>query len=252
MSNSDENSLPPPEQSMVLSPRDYADIVHLENPSFVERMLSTSRAEATSYVGALLSSGLPRYIVAGPKVAFTAAIVQVLGDFWREVCDWRKTGRIPEDFTGRPFAYQTWVELLKEIDSDPVDAERLKAMKAMFLAASKVGTADGEAIVAYQLFQIAKTLRSGELFLMKASFSWCKSGSRNEFVDPQQWFQLISETMGHNLHALIIKDETVLVDKGLLAGRTPTNKIPTLNGRLTDLGLRFCKNVEAYNLDSTK
>jgi hypothetical protein len=55
-----------------------------------------------------------------------------------EVSEWRKAGRIPVGFSGRAPDYQTWVELLQEIDTNPVDTDRLKAMKAMFLAANDI------------------------------------------------------------------------------------------------------------------
>src|SRR5437879_6192634 len=120
----------PAETSYVLVARDYADIVHLENPGVIERILSRSRTEKLAYVSALLTSGLPKYALAGPKVAFAAMAVEALTDFGREVSEWTKERKIPEDFSGRPSGYQTWVELLQEIDSNPADADRLNAMSA--------------------------------------------------------------------------------------------------------------------------
>lgn len=140
----------PPETSYVLVARDYADIAHLENPSVIERILSSSRTEKVAYVSALLTAGLSKYALAGPKVAFTAMAVEALTDFGKEVSDWIKAGKIPEDFSGRPSGYQTWVELLQEIDSNPVDADRIKAMKAMFLAANGISATDQAAVLAYQ------------------------------------------------------------------------------------------------------
>jgi hypothetical protein len=105
----DDNSDKPvvPGSSYVLAARDYADIAHLENPSVVERVLSRSRTELTAYVGNLLQSGVPRYVLAGPKVAFTAMAFEALSDLWREVSSWRKAGRFPEDFAGRESGRQT-------------------------------------------------------------------------------------------------------------------------------------------------
>lgn len=48
------------ESSYVLVARDYADIAHLENPSVIERILSSSRTEKAAYVSALLTSGLSK------------------------------------------------------------------------------------------------------------------------------------------------------------------------------------------------
>src|SRR5579863_761802 len=158
------------EATYVLAQRDYADIAHLENPSVIERVLSSSRSEATAYVAALLRSGVTRYALAGPHVALTAMAIEALTDLGREVSAWRKAGRIPEDFSGRASGYQTWVDLLREVDSDPVDADRLKAMKAMFFAANEVNATDGESIIAYQLFHVAKKLNSGELLLLRTIY----------------------------------------------------------------------------------
>src|ERR1700691_2714224 len=130
MADGAERTLRVPESSYVLAARDYADIAHLANPSVIERILSGTRAEGLAYVGALLQSGVSRYVLAGPKVAITAMAIEALTDLSREVSAWRKAGRIPDDFSGRPSGHQTWVDLLKEIDSNPVDAERLRAMKA--------------------------------------------------------------------------------------------------------------------------
>ena len=88
----------------------------------------------------------------------------------KEVSGWIKEGRIPEDFSGRPTGYQTWVDLLQEIDSNPVDAERLKAMKAMFLAANEISLGDDASILACQLFQIAKSLNSSQLLLLRSLY----------------------------------------------------------------------------------
>src|SRR5271157_2486664 len=172
----DDRPATPAEQSYVLVARDYADIAHLENPGVIERILSSSRAEKVAYVSALLTSGLSKYALAGPRVALAAMAVEALTDFGQEVSKWVKEGRIPEDFSGRPSGYQTWVELLQEIDSNPVDADRLKAMKAMFLAANQITASDGESILAYQLFQIARQLKSGQLMLLATCYKAFRAG----------------------------------------------------------------------------
>ena len=82
-----------------------------------------------AYVSRLLQSGMSVYLLAGPKVAVKAMTIEALTDLSKQVFAWHKAEKIPEDFSGRPSGYQTWVELLREIDSDPVDAERIKAMK---------------------------------------------------------------------------------------------------------------------------
>jgi hypothetical protein len=242
----------PTDSSYVLVARDYSDIAHLENPGVIERILSRSRTEKVAYVSALLTSGLSKYALAGPKVAFAAAAVEALTDFGREVSEWIKAGRLPEDFSGRSSGYQTWVELLQEIDSNPIDSDRLKAMKAMFLAANEVSASDQASILAYQLFQIAKNLSSGQLLLLRAVragyLDYMRGPRTGGSISASQWREMMAHRLGHKLSALIIRDEHKLVEYGLIAPSGDTNEInvPLMDARMTDLGIKFCQHIEAY------
>jgi hypothetical protein len=236
------------DSSYVLVARDYADIAHLENPSVIERILSGSRTEKVAYVSALLTSGLSKYALAGPKVAFAAMAVEALTDFGKEVSEWIKEEKIPENFAGRPSGYQTWVELLQEIDSNPIDAERLKAMKAMFLAANRINATEGESMGAYQLFQIAKKLTSGQLLLLKAAHGRAleKNFKPDSALGAVGWLRAMAERLGHRIEGLVEQDERVLIQNGLLTPRylPDDSGINDGNGRLTPLAFRFCENLE--------
>jgi hypothetical protein len=241
-------------QSYVLVARDYSDIAHLENPSVIEKILSRSRSEKAAYVFALITSGISRFVLAGPKVAIAAMTAEALTDFGREVSGWVKDRKIPEDFSGRPSGYQTWVELLREIDSNPVDAERIKAMKAMFLAANRINSTDGESMAAYQLFQIAKKLTSGQLLLLKAAHERTteKDFRPDSRLDAKGWIRLMSQRLGHGIDGLVEQDERVLIQNGLLTPRYMSDDtgINDGSGRLTLLAFKFCENVETYSADS--
>ncbi|MGA8490295.1 MAG: hypothetical protein WB711_07725 [Terriglobales bacterium] len=256
MSADPDKSLSAPGPSCVLASRDYADIAHLSNPSVIERILSKTRAEATTYVGALLQSGVSSYVLAGPKVALSAMIIEALTDLCREVSALRKAGTIPEDFSGRPSGYQTWVELLSEIDSNPVDAERLKAMKAMFLAANRVNATDGESLLAYQLFQVAKGLSSGQLLLLRTVYgnylSYLGGPRTGGSISTREWQAMLAKNLGHGLSALIGLDERKLVERGLIAPWTNREEhmVPLMDGRMTDLGIKFCENIGNYQTES--
>lgn len=244
----------PPKETYILAERDYADVAHLENPTVLERILSASRSEATAYIGKLLESGIPRYVLAGPKVAITAATIEALTSLWKEVSAWVKAGKIPDDFSGRPAGYHTWVELLREIDSNPIDGDRLKAMKAMFLAANSISATDGESILAYQLFQIAKNLSSGQLLLLKSTYDsylmYTKGPRTGGMIDTQQWRTQMARSLGHNLSALVGRDERKLVEYALIAPwvRADELQVQLMDARMTDLGIRFCKNLDNYSL----
>jgi hypothetical protein len=249
----DNSERPPLDESYVLAARDYSEIAHLENPSVIERVLSTSRAEATAYVGKLLQTGAPRYILAGPKVAFTAMVIEALTDLGNEVAAWVKAGDIPKDFSGRPAGYQTWVDLLQEIDSNPIDVERLKALKAMFLAANRVKAKEGESIAAYQLFQIAKRLTSGQFLLLKAAHE--RATEKDFRPDPRigakDWLRIMSQRLGHEIEGLVELDERVLMQNGLLTDRSMSDQsgVNDGNGRLTLMAFKFCENLRTYSVD---
>lgn len=239
----------PDDESYVVVARDYADIAHLENPGVIERILSGSRTEKLAYVSSLLTSGLSKCALAGPRVALAAMAVEALTDFGREVSEWIKAGNLPEDFSGRPSGYQTWVELLQEIDSNPIDAERLKAMKAMFFAANRIKATDGESIVAYQLFRIAKGLTSGQLLLLKAAYQRAIS---KDFSPTQlganEWLGIMARQLGHQIEGLVEQDERVLMQSLLLTPRSLPDEsgINDRSGRLTTLAIKFCENLEMY------
>jgi hypothetical protein len=248
-----ENPVEKSDPSYVLSNRDYADIVHLENPNVIERILSSTKADATAYVCKLLQSGVPRFISAGPKVAFSAMVIEALTDLGKEVSDWIRMDRIPEDFSGRPSGYQTWVDLLQEIDSNPIDGERLKAMKAMFLAANRLNASDGESVAAYQLFQIAKRMSSGQLLLLRTAHA---RATQVGFVPDSRgaasiWLETVAQRLGHGISGLVELDERLLIQNGLLTGRTMVDEsaINDNGGRLTPLALKFCESLQAYDND---
>ena len=207
-------------------------------------------------MGALLQSGVSRYVLAGPKVAFTAMVIEALTDLGREVSAWRKAGKIPDDFSGRPPGYQTWADLLKEIDSNPVDAERLKAMKAMFLAANKVEATDAQSILTYHLFQIAKKLMSGELLLLKAVYQIHKVGSwpHNNAL-ATDWRATLAEKSGHGLTALVQHHERALTEYGLITPIVMSGSVELIrknNSRLSGLGISFCENIQSYELEAAQ
>jgi hypothetical protein len=162
--------------------------------------------------------------------------VQALSDFWKQVSDWRKRGRIPEDFSGRKRGYQSFVELLREIDSNPTDSDRLDALKAMFLAVNRPDESEGSQILAYQLFQTAKKLSSGDLLVtQRAQSCEAEQDTRLHRTGLRR-----SLTSWYGATALIEQHERVLVQNGL----SPALRVNAV--RLTDFGSAFCRNLQTF------
>jgi len=143
--------------------------------------------------------------------------------------------------------------LLRIIDDETPDQEKLDAVKAMFYAVNKVEIADAERILNYQLFQISKRLSSGQLLLLKVVYESYKAG---EFPTPSNrllvtgWAEKIAVRLGHKLSYLVLKDEPALVEQGLIEPRIDADLwIMTRDARITDLGIHFCKNIESYYIE---
>src|SRR5437870_13719786 len=63
----------------------------------------------------------------------------------REIKELREKGKIPEDFADKEkykYGFRSWVDLLKTIDDEPPDADRLEALMAMFYGANTVNATD--------------------------------------------------------------------------------------------------------------
>ena len=61
---------------------------------------------------------------------------------------------------------------------------------------------------------------------------------------------MISQELRHDVRALIDRDEEKLISLRLISQQQPGYTIIVVNGRLTDLGFRFCQNVETYVLET--
>jgi hypothetical protein len=63
-----------------------------------------------------------------------------------------------------------------------------------------------------------------------------------------QWREVMAQRLGHKLSALVTRDEHKLVEYGLIAPWADANErdVPLMDARMTDLGIKFCQNLEAY------
>ncbi len=238
------------EQSYIVKPRDVGNIIRTADKDGLTELFERP-------VGAIVES-ITGWLAAGPKVwaLATGRIVQgafkgkLFQQVAAEISDLQAKGKIAEDFADRKYGFKTWVELFTVIDEEAPDEDRLEALKAMFYAANKVNATDGQQIVAYQLFQIAKKLNSNELLVMKAVYALFLKESQFRNTDFRDWAQAVAGRLGHSMIGLIEVADKPLVDNQLLTGRYgDLTAISSGNCRLTDLGLDFCKNIERYQSD---
>lgn len=235
----------------IVKARDYADIVKLSDPTVMEQFLEEPLSFIAELTSGFIASGPKELALATGRVLQAALKGRLLEQWGAEFKKLREKGTIPKDFAESKYGFQTWAELLTIIDSEAPDADRLEALKAMFLAVNRVDATDGQRILAYQLWLIAKRLNSGELLLLKAAYENRSKFSRNETGGYDAWAYKIAGYSGHEMPALVNLHEKALVENGLMTARVAfvAGPINTENCRLTSLGIKFCENIEKYIIE---
>jgi hypothetical protein len=243
-------------------------IVPKPREQFSDAILSQNADELAKFMDQPMSAiaeSVTGWLAAGPKswTVMTGHIVQailkgkMLEQVSREIKELREKGKIPDDYADKKYGGQSWVELLKTIDEETPDQDKLDALKAMFYSVNKIGIEDGERILNYQLFQIAKRLTSGQLMLLKVVDESRKTDEFPKQGDAQlsvkAWGERMAASLGHKLTYLVLKDEPALVEQGLLEPRNVQNTyfVFSRNARITDLGVLFCENIRKYHIEKT-
>jgi hypothetical protein len=247
------------DQTYIVKRKDYARLFYDPKPEVIADFLEQPLGFIAEVITGMLADGPRQIAVHGGKIAQAALKGRLFEQFAREVEDLRNKGKIDKNFGDTKYGYQSWVELLTIIDNECPDADRLEALKAMFFSVNRVTATDAEKILAYQLFQIAKELTSSQLLLMKACYE--VAGSLVELDNSKRkaggawgavrndWVDLIRKKLGHDVTALIDRDEEKLISLRLISNQPGITMIVT-NGRLSNLGARFCDNIETYVLET--
>jgi hypothetical protein len=240
------------DEGYILKPTDPSAIVRLQDPTVIQQLLERSLAVIAESLAAYFSVGNGFWAAAGTRLAQAALKGRVFQQFEREFRYLSDQGKIPDDFAEKKYGYKSWVELLTTLDEEIPDEDRLEALGAMFYSVNKIGVTDGEKIANYQLFQIAKRLTSSQLLLLKvaherATDSGFAPDSRSS---ANVGLEMASQRLGHTILGLVEQDERVLMQNGLLTGRTFSgDSINDTNGRLTPLAFKFCENLKTYRTD---
>jgi hypothetical protein len=252
------------DQSLVLKPREpFEDAILPENADELAKFMDqplTAIAEAIT--GALAS---------GPKswTVMTGHIVQGMlkGKLFPQVCreikELRDNGKIPDDFAEKKYGFKSWVDLLKTIDEEVPDDDKLEALKAMFYSVNKTNVPGKEQVFNYQLFQIAKRLTSGELLTLHAVYKLYRSGRCSNGITEslKNWAAQVSQFADHGSLDFVMRHEGKLSQEGLITEQIQTGSAPFVreqqniwnkDGRITELGIRFCENIQTYRAEKAE
>jgi hypothetical protein len=250
-------------QGLVLNPREpFDDAILLENKDELARFMDQPlTAIAETITGALASGPKSWTLMTGHLVQaiLKAKLFQQVG---REIKGLRDKGKIADDFADKKYGFKSWVELLKVIDEDAPDEEKLEALKAMFYSVNKVNVQDKEQVFNYQLFQIAKRLTSGEMLTLHAIYKLsrsgkCSAGTTERLMD---WAAQVAQYADHGSVDFVMRHERKLEQEGLITEQVQVGAAPYIrqeqkvwnkDGRITVVGIRFCENIQTYKTDTT-
>lgn len=150
-----------------------------------------------------------------------------------EIDGYFKKGLIEESTLDKPIVQSTFLELLKFIDEEVPDEERIKTMKAIFLSSAVCGASEEDQKLAYILIRLTKRLDSADILILKAAH------------------KIWSNEVGHNISELVANQEPKLVGFHLFDGSRDSEhegsgRMRVTNFRLTDLGKSLIEFIITY------
>lgn len=233
-------------ETYIVKRRDLADIMQTQDPGALAEFLEQPLPAIAELITGMMAAGPKVLAVSGLRIAQGALKARMFQQVAREIRELRESGKIREDFAEQKLGYESWVELLIAIDEDLPDEERLEALKAMFFGVNRINAQDAERILSYQLFQISKRLNSGELLTLQTVFRM-KDFAVPPYFDDLKWEREVAKYMELGVASLVMYHSTRLTECHLLNAPKQSN-INRIGDRLTDLGERFCRNIENYRI----
>lgn len=174
--------------------------------------------------------------------------LSTLLDEWNR---YREKGRIKDDYQFSEQHKACLQEMLGFLDKDIPDETRFKFMKQIFLVAATETTSDRNSYLPLQFMRIGRTLTSGEILILNATYHFARDTSLwTQDNSASIWLQKIADQSGLKHPELVEVHEDELMKKNLLSKRSSGDRSGVKLGshyRLTGLGFSFCNFVEHYN-----
>jgi hypothetical protein len=219
----------------------------LKNEQELIVFLGQPLPKIAAFLTGALASGRQDIILAGGRLAQAALTAKFTKQLGVEIGVMIEKGKIKEDYAQTQYGFKSLVDILRFIDSEAPDVERFEAVKNLFFALNSVDVKEGEEFLMYQLFKISMELSAAQILMLKVLFNLLKK--HQAFTnDASSWVKTMAHELGHHVEALVLQDEKVLIEKGLISGRwmNDGSAIKPNDGRLTDLGLKLCEFLSDY------
>jgi hypothetical protein len=231
------------------------DVIKLDNPQDALAFISDPLRVAEALTGILVSDK-KEWILSASKLVQASLKFKLLTQLGRELNGYREKGKIKEDYFATNSNQSSFNELLRFIDEEVPDEERMRAMKSIFLASISPKATEEDERLAYELMQLCRKLSSGDLLVLKATYEISKGKARGGIeVDTQKnigaagWLQVVAHQIGHNLPSLVEAHEQRLMELRLISQRMFSDLsgfAATQHFRLTSSGYKLCEFISQY------
>lgn len=176
---------------------------------------------------------------------------QFLSALMEEWDDYRKRGRIQDDYDFSQQCRSCLQELLEFLDKDLADENRFNLLKQIFLVAATETASDRSSHLPLQYMQLARSLTAGEVLVLNTTYRMLKEGAsldNGAICAASEWTSLVAENSGLCHAELVELHEAELIKKRLLTERRPGDSVASGNRfRLTALGHAMCTYIDHYS-----
>jgi hypothetical protein len=221
----------------------------LSSKESIAEFIQQPAIKIAEFLTGVLASDSKDFKLAGARIVQSAFKFNLLTQFGRELRDLSEKGKIKEDYFATNKQQATLVELLKFIDEEAPDEEIFKAMKSIFFTSIKVDAKPEDSLLAYELLQLCKKLKSADIILLKNIFRLSKTDYQSLGFNnsASTWIRIISAE-AQLPSGLIEYSEENLVRLKLLDDRIYSDRsgVNTRDMRLTDLGFILCNHITNF------
>jgi hypothetical protein len=230
------------------------DFYHNHNLEALLKILKRPKEEIVAGLFGAIAKGKSEAILMSGRIVQASLKGNAIEQMCIEVEALIDKGKIKEDYANSKHGFQSLYEILDLIDKDVPDEDKFNAMKALFYSVISADINEGERILNYQLFQIAKNLTSSQILVLKVCHD---IRQKNEIPKDLNflcdWNSMVAKHIGHGIGSLIERDEETLLQNKLLTSHNETrgtvNSVGIFkdNARLSGLGIKLCENLIKYN-----
>lgn len=170
------------------------------DPAIIEKYLQNPALWFAEVLTGVATYGKKDFFLAGGQIIQGAIKLDLWGELLYQLNKARKEGKTKSKFYQSRNGRINFNELFSYLDkNDTPDEEIFKAMQAIFFASIEMDSQQKDEILAYQLMQVCKQMRSIDLLILLAAYELYlkqKDGLIINISTTQDWQVKIAEMIG--------------------------------------------------------